>query len=125
VSGSPPPKFHLTATTSTGNIYIHVPRSFHGPISASTTHGSIQFSDGLRRNATTFADGQKKKCFVGDFAGYPDGDGDDDTERKEEWDELSIETQYGVVKVYYADEWEAKQREKAAKEREGREEENE
>ncbi|KAG9225699.1 hypothetical protein CCMSSC00406_0007556 [Pleurotus cornucopiae] len=118
VSGSPTSKFHLTATSHTGGVYIHIPRSFHGLISASTTHGSIQFSDELTKNTTTFADGQKKKCFVGDFAGYPDDDGDDDSERKEEWDELSLESQYGAVRVYYADEWEAKQREKAVKERE-------
>ncbi len=84
----------------------------------STTHGSIHLSDELVKNTTMFADGQKKKCFVGDFTGYPDENGDDARERMEEWDELIIETHYGIVKVYYADVWEAKQREKAAKERE-------
>lgn len=115
VSGAqPPPKFHLTATSHTGAVYVYIPRSFHGPISVSTSYGFIKFSDELKKNTTTFADGQAKKCFVGDYAGYVD-QGDGEREREEGWDGLRLESTYGAVMVYYADEWETKERQKAEK----------
>lgn len=113
VSGAqPPPKFHLTAISHTGAVYVYIPRSFHGPISVCTSYGFVKFSDEVRKNTTTFADGQAKKCFVGDYTGYV---GEGDGAREEGWDGLHLGSTYGAVMVYYADEWEVKERQRAAK----------
>lgn len=64
-------------------------------------------------NATLSADGQMKKCFVGDYSGI--GDDRDHDERKNEWDELNLESKTGAIVVEYADQWEAKEREKEAR----------
>ncbi|KAG9218086.1 hypothetical protein CCMSSC00406_0010245 [Pleurotus cornucopiae] len=91
------PKFIVSASTCNGSIKIYIPRSFRGPISATTTWGSIQFSAQVERNVTMFADGSKKKCFVGDFSSFNDAN-------HEEWDELKLTTMNGSVRIYYADE---------------------
>ncbi|KAJ8691609.1 hypothetical protein PTI98_011166 [Pleurotus ostreatus] len=113
VDGSPPPKFHLTATSNTGALYIHIPRSFHGLISASSSTGSVHLCRELMGNATLTADGHTKKCFVGDYPDVDDDRGNDG--RKNEWDELSLESNHGAIVVEYADQWEAKEREKEAR----------
>ncbi|KAL4257615.1 hypothetical protein AB1N83_011086 [Pleurotus pulmonarius] len=91
------PKFIVSASTCNGSIRIYIPRSFRGPISATTTWGSIQFSAQVERDVTTFADGSKKKCFIGDFSNFNDANHD-------EWDELKLTTMNGSVRIYYADE---------------------
>ncbi|KAF9489382.1 hypothetical protein BDN71DRAFT_1499074 [Pleurotus eryngii] len=113
VDGSPPPKFHLTATSNTGALYIHIPRSFHGLISASSSTGSIHLCRELMENAMLTADGHTKKCFVGNYPDVGDDRGND--ERNNEWDELRLESNHGAIVVEYADQWESKEREKEAR----------
>ncbi|KAF4577216.1 hypothetical protein EYR36_005203 [Pleurotus pulmonarius] len=117
VDGAPPPKFHLTATSDTGSLHIYIPRSFHGFISASSSAGSIQLCRELMGNITMSADGQTKKYFVGDHSAIGNKYCD---EGKDEWNELSLESKNGAILVEYADQWEAKEREKEARRKEGK-----
>lgn len=92
----PPTSFHLTVQSTYGDVRVHLPRTFHGPLVLKVTHGSIKFSDALSGNLTTFGevDGTRR-CFVGDFSGWRGG----------AWkgDEVVVEASHGSVKVVWED----------------------
>lgn len=91
------PYFILKASSTNGDVQIHIPRSFHGPLILSVKHGSVKFSDDLSEHLTTFGEiNSTRRCFVGDFS---QGIG------KGEWkgDEIVVDVRHGVVKMQYDD----------------------
>ncbi|KAH9477575.1 hypothetical protein JR316_0009797 [Psilocybe cubensis] len=81
-----------------GDIRLHLPRTFHGPLIVSHRHGLVRFSDAVNRNLTTFGEvDSTRRCFLGDFSRWSDaGNG---------WpgDELVVEVRHGNVKIHYDD----------------------
>ncbi|KAF8198488.1 hypothetical protein BJ912DRAFT_27513 [Pholiota molesta] len=92
--------FALHAASVNGDVRLHVPRSFHGPVVVAHRHGAVRFSDAVARALTTFgeADGARR-CFLGDFALWTEGAGGAG------WagDELTVEVRNGNVKICYDD----------------------
>ncbi|KAF8957380.1 hypothetical protein BDZ97DRAFT_1754077 [Flammula alnicola] len=90
--------FVLHAQSVNGEIRLHIPSTFHGPVIVSHRHGSVRFSDGINRNLTTFGEvDSTRRCFLGDFSRWTDaGDG---------WagDELMVDVRHGNVKIHYDD----------------------
>jgi hypothetical protein len=80
-----------------GHINLCIPRSFQGPLSLTTYHGSVRFSPGIEAAATTFSDMRTRKCFVGDYSTWRDG---------ETWigDAAVVEAKNGSVRVFFDDE---------------------
>ncbi|KAJ7101378.1 hypothetical protein B0H15DRAFT_763582, partial [Mycena belliarum] len=84
--------------SSNGSITLHLPRTFRGPVTVRARNGSVKFSGTLQTQVTTFGEGaQTRRCFVGAFADWAEG---------EAWagDEVSIESGNGSVKLQYDDE---------------------
>jgi hypothetical protein len=71
---------------------VFLPRTFHGPISVSTKHGPISFSDALKADIVSVGSIR----FLGSFEHYD----------KKTWegDEAVVETKNGPVKLMYDDE---------------------
>ncbi|KDR72720.1 hypothetical protein GALMADRAFT_143005 [Galerina marginata CBS 339.88] len=90
--------FVLHAYSVNGEIRLHIPRTFHGPVIVTHRHGFVRFSDGIHRNLTTFGElNGTRRCFLGDFSRWTDtGDG---------WagDELTVDVRHGNVKIHYDD----------------------
>ncbi|KAF8908550.1 hypothetical protein CPB84DRAFT_162980 [Gymnopilus junonius] len=90
--------FVLHAQAVNGEIRLHIPSSFHGPVIVSHRHGFVRFSDAISRNLTTFGEvDSTRRCFLGDFSRWSEsGDG---------WagDELVVEVRHGNVKIHYDD----------------------
>jgi len=93
--------FHLSARTRHGSIQIHVPRSFHGPITIATRDSSVQFSDELPPFLATLGETldervMTRRCFVGPL---PQSD-------SSAWagDEVEVFTRDGSVRILYEDE---------------------
>jgi len=90
--------FVLHAQSVNGEIRLHIPRTFHGPVIVSHRHGFVKFSDGISRNLTTFGEvDSTRRCFLGDFSQWSDaGTG---------WtgDELVVDVKHGNVKIHYDD----------------------
>ncbi|TFK41797.1 hypothetical protein BDQ12DRAFT_678516 [Crucibulum laeve] len=92
------PAFHLRIYCTNGNVQVHLPRSFHGPITLCVRHGSAKFSDDLSMKLTTFGEvNGKRSCFIGDFSSRVNG--------REGWqgDEVVVEVKNGGVKLQYED----------------------
>jgi len=90
--------FVLHAQSYNGNIYLHIPRNFHGPIFVKYLHGSVRFSDAISRHLITFGVvDNMRRCFLGDFSQWTDQGGG--------WtgDELNVEVKHGNVKIHYDD----------------------
>lgn len=91
------PSFVLRAESDNGEIRLHIPRNFHGPIIATSRHGSVKFSDDISQNLTTFGEvDNTRRCFLGDFSQWSDVG----------WigDELTADVKHGNVKIHYDDE---------------------
>lgn len=92
--------FVLHAQAVNGNIRLHIPRTFRGPIVISHRHALVGFSDSVNRNLTTFGevDGNRRS-FLGDFTPYSRAEASDG------WsgDELILKVRYGNVKIHYED----------------------
>ncbi|KAF4616815.1 hypothetical protein D9613_008363 [Agrocybe pediades] len=90
--------FVLHVQASSGDVRLHIPRTFHGPIIVSHRHGSVRFSDGINQYLTTFGEvDNTRRCFLGDFSRWSDaGEG---------WtgDELVVDVRHGNVKIQYDD----------------------
>ena len=90
--------FVLHAQSNNGEMRLHIPRNFHGPIIITYRHGSVRFSDDINRYLTTFGEiDHTRRCFLGDFSQWSDaGDG---------WtgDELTVDVKHGNVKIHYDD----------------------
>ncbi|KAF9479854.1 hypothetical protein BDN70DRAFT_878268 [Pholiota conissans] len=90
--------FVLHANSVNGDVRLHIPRNFHGPIIVAHRHGSVRFSDGINRSLTTFGEvDATRRCFLGDFSRWSDaGNG---------WggDELTVDVRNGNVKIHYDD----------------------
>jgi len=90
--------FVLDAQSSSGDIRIHIPRNFRGPIIVTYPHGYLRFSDDISHNLTTFGEiDNTRRCFLGDFSQWSDaGEG---------WsgDELMVDVKHGNVKIHYDD----------------------
>lgn len=92
------PPFVLDAQSHNGEIRIHIPRDFHGPIIASYRHGSVKFSDAISQQLITFGEiDNTRRSFLGDFSQW--------TDTGEGWtgDELVADVKHGNVKIHYDD----------------------
>jgi len=91
--------FHITATSKNGSVTLHLPRSFQGFLTLTTTNGTIIFSDQLAPHVTTFSHvSSTKRCFIGDLTSWLD--------RDQEWkgDEVTASSHNGKVKLQFVDE---------------------
>lgn len=90
--------FVLHAHVVNGEIRLHIPSTFHGPVIVSHRHGFVRFSDAISRHLTTFGEvDSTRRCFLGDFSRWSEaGNG---------WtgDELVVEVKHGNVKIHYDD----------------------
>ncbi|KAJ7488127.1 hypothetical protein FB451DRAFT_1025378, partial [Mycena latifolia] len=89
------PPIHLKANGANGSITLHLPRSFRGPVTIRARNGSVKFSGALTAQTTTFGEAERtRRCFVGEFADWAEG---------EVWggDEVTIEAANGSVKLQY------------------------
>jgi len=90
--------FVFYAQSVNGDMRLHVPRNFHGPIFVTYRHGFVKFSDAISRHLTTFGEvDNTRRCFLGDFSRWTDiGEG---------WtgDELTVDVKHGNVKIHYDD----------------------
>jgi len=90
--------FVLDAKSINGEMRLHIPRNFHGPIIVTYRHGSLRFSDAISRNLTLFGEvDNTRHCFLGDFSQWSEGG--------EGWvgDELFADVKHGNVKIHYDD----------------------
>ena len=88
----------LDAHSVNGDIRLHIPRSFHGPIFVTYHHGFTRFSDAINQHLTTFGEiDHTRRCFLGDFSQW--------TDTGEGWtgDELIVDVKHGNVKIHYDD----------------------
>lgn len=92
------PSFLLHAQSINGDIRLHIPRDFHGPILVTYRHGFARFSDSINQHLTTFGEiDDTRRCFLGDFSQWRDtGEG---------WagDKLTLDVKHGNVKIHYDD----------------------
>jgi len=89
--------FVLYAKSNNGEIRLHIPRNFHGPIFVTYHHGFVRFSNTISRDLITFGEvDNTRKCFLGDFSQWTDIEG---------WtgDELTVDVMHGNVKIHYDD----------------------
>jgi len=87
--------FFLRAQSSYGNIFLHIPPTFQGPITISHRHGSVRLSDRVDQNLTTFGEvDNTRRCFLGDFSEWDDSCCGD---------ELVIDVRHGNVNIHYDD----------------------
>ncbi|KAF8997721.1 hypothetical protein BDQ17DRAFT_1248301, partial [Cyathus striatus] len=92
------PPFHIHLKSTNGDIRLHIPRNFHGPITVSLKHGSLKFSESLSRGLTTFGDVNGTRTgFIGDFSAA--------SVRGKPWDgdEINVEARHGCVRVQFDD----------------------
>jgi len=88
--------FELDARATNGEIRLHIPRNFHGPISVTYAHGSVRFSEAISQHLLTFGEvDNTRRCFLGDFSQW--------TDTREGWtgDELIVNVRHGNVKIHY------------------------
>ena len=91
--------FQLIAHSTNGNITLQLPQSFQGPVTISLRHGSVKFSEEIKKNLTAFDESNYiRHYFVGNFSRWVDLDG-------EGWtgDEAIIESKHGSAKIHYED----------------------
>jgi len=91
------PSFSLYAQSINGEMRLHLPRNFHGPIFVTYRHGFVKFSDAISQHLTTFGEADNtRRCFLGDFSQWTDNT---------TWtgDELTVEVKHGNVKIHYDD----------------------
>ncbi|KAL1681072.1 hypothetical protein EV122DRAFT_206471 [Schizophyllum commune] len=88
---------YLAEHTTNGAVTLILPRSFVGPLTASTTNGRVKLSDGIVRSARDVQEGQREtKCMIG----MGNGAGKDGMVL----DEAIIRTTNGGVNVAFDDE---------------------
>jgi len=90
--------FVLHAQSDNGDIRLHIPRNFQGPLLVAYRHGFARFSDAINQNLTTFGEiDYTRRCFLGDFSQW--------TDAGEGWtgDELTVDVRHGNVKIHYDD----------------------
>lgn len=90
-------------------MHVRIPRDFSGPVTfTSSATGQTVFSSEVHQVFTPFSRVDNVgKGFIGDFAssGYGNQTGDDDrTEPRWDGDELILQSDYGKIKIFYADE---------------------
>ncbi|KAJ3512402.1 hypothetical protein NLJ89_g3537 [Agrocybe chaxingu] len=90
--------FVLHSQALNGEVRLHIPRNFQGPLIISHRHGSVRFSDNINCELTTFGEvDSTRRCFLGDFSRWSDAPG--------RWigDELVVEVKHGDVTIHYDD----------------------
>lgn len=97
-SAAPAP-FHLNVTGRHGSINIWLPRTFQGPMTIYSRHGSVKFSNALsERMGLCNEIDHSRRCFVGDLSLF---NGEEDNWKG---DELNVKTEHAGVKVWFVDE---------------------
>ncbi|SJL13663.1 uncharacterized protein ARMOST_17110 [Armillaria ostoyae] len=75
------PMCHMDVHSSSGDIYLWIPRKrLEGPLNVTTRHG-VEFSPVVLKDLNIFNESEKwrkqrKECFLGNFAGWSEGMGD-------------------------------------------------
>ncbi|KZT24027.1 hypothetical protein NEOLEDRAFT_1135533 [Neolentinus lepideus HHB14362 ss-1] len=93
--------FKLACHSDMGSVEVHVPRSYSGPLVASTNMGSITFSRELTPHVTVFSDvSGKRHCYVGT---EEDSGWRGDIE-KWEGNDVNLSSNMGSIRVSYVDE---------------------
>ncbi|KAJ8095535.1 hypothetical protein PM082_023062 [Marasmius tenuissimus] len=93
------PPFQLKATTQSGTIVLHLPRSFHGFLSVTTTIGNVNLSSEVAEVNRWITTGPRvRKAFIGDASQLRECE-------LEPWngDEVIIETTVGSVEIAFAE----------------------
>lgn len=93
--------FHLNITGCHGWISVGLPRTFQGPMTIYSKHGSVKFSDDVSERMSQCNEiDNTRRCFVGDLSLLNDDDGG--------WkgDEVNIRNKHSNVKVRFVDELE-------------------
>ncbi|THU96197.1 hypothetical protein K435DRAFT_858796 [Dendrothele bispora CBS 962.96] len=101
IPSSERPPFLLRCSTRTGQVFVQLPKTFHGFISITTAVGSVNLSKNIKQTARWVDSGmRKRKCFVGDISRLSDEDS------RDLWsgDEVKLETPFGSVDISYIDE---------------------
>jgi len=94
-----PMPFHLNITGCHGSVNVALPRTFQGPMTIYSSHGSVKFSDDVsERMGHRNEIDNTRRCFVGDLSLLSD---DDDGWKG---DEVNIRTEHSSVKVRFVDE---------------------
>lgn len=90
----------ISAASHNGNVTIHIPRTFHGPVTATSKTGQVQFSAPIKEQLTIFSEVKgSHKCFIGDPRLYLKKEG-----KNWEADELVVESKNSTVKIQFDDE---------------------
>jgi hypothetical protein len=92
--------FHLNITGCHGSVNVALPRTFQGPMTIYSSHGSVKFSDDVSERMGHHNEiDNTRRCFVGDLSLLSDDDDDG-------WkgDEVNIRTEHSSVKVRFVDE---------------------
>jgi hypothetical protein len=81
-------------------VTIHLPRSFYGPITATSKQGNVKLSKSLQMQQTSFSDVDGTlKCFIGDASPFLRQEG-----KNWEGDQAVVECKNGNIRVQYDDE---------------------
>ncbi|KAJ3769905.1 hypothetical protein FB446DRAFT_790942 [Lentinula raphanica] len=89
------PSFELKSGSTYGAVNVKIPRSFRGPVTGTTVHGSIVMSNTVSSQAMVFSDVLGvKQMFIGDMSTR--NEGIDDT--------LFLESTHGNIRIYFKDE---------------------
>ncbi|KAF8991871.1 hypothetical protein BDQ17DRAFT_1370174 [Cyathus striatus] len=86
------PPFHIHLKSANGDIRLHIPRSYHGPIAVSITRGSL-------RSLTNFSEVDGVRTgFIGDVSAVSE-------KGTQSWDgdEIYVEAKHGHVRVLFDD----------------------
>lgn len=96
------PTFSFYGYSRNGQVKVCIPRSFCGPVSATTENGTVKVSRAVAARQTPFNYiNDTNKSFIGDASGYLEKGG-------KNWhgDELILESKNGSIKISYDDELE-------------------
>ncbi|KAG8979904.1 hypothetical protein FRC05_007347 [Tulasnella sp. 425] len=100
--------FRLIARSQTASVHVRIPRDFSGPVTFTSATGQTVFSSDVHHAFTPFSRVDNVgKGFIGDFASSGYGNqtvGDDHAEPRWDGDELIVQSDYGKIKIFYADE---------------------
>jgi hypothetical protein len=103
IDAAPTAHFSVRASSTFGQICIFLPRTFHGPLTITSSLGAPVLSSELKRVCTPISEvGSGRRWFVGDVGIWH--------ERSEHGDEALLRTSWGRVWVGYAGEEEEAKR---------------
>lgn len=91
--------FLLNVTGCHGSINVWLPRTFQGPMTVYSRHGSVKFSDDISERMSLCNEiDHSRRCFVGDLSLLNEEQGG--------WtgDEVHVKTEHAPVRIKFMDE---------------------